>query len=165
MWKTLETDFPFLDVMNRGFGGSQMEDLIFFADRIILPYRPKLVVIYEGDNDIYFGKSPEQVFEDFRMLVQTIHKALPETHIVFISIKPSLKRWEKVHEMKRANELIQKYIQEHQKLDYIDVFSPMIGSEDGPRQELFVEDGLHLNQEGYKLWVQIITPYLKKLGQ
>ena len=165
MWKTLDTDFPNIDVINRGFGDSEVEDLVYFANRIVIPYHPRLVVVYSGDNDIARGKSPENVLQDFRTFVQAVHDSLPETHIAYIAIKPSLARWDKVEQMKKANDLIQKFIRQNPKLEYIDIFTPMIGKDGKPRPELFIDDGLHLNVQGYQLWVEKVKPFLKPFSK
>ncbi len=140
--------------------GSQYSDLIQYADRIIIPYKPKLVVLYSGDNDINRGKTPEQVAADFKTLVGLIHKQLPETRVAFISIKPSLSRWKMVGEMRAANDLVKSYIATDKRLVYIDVFTPMLGPDGKPRAELLVEDGLHPSAQGYALWKSVIEPYL-----
>ena len=163
MWKSLEQDFPAIPVLNRGFGGSEMSDLIFFASRVILPYHPKLIIIYEGDNDIHSGKSPQTVLEDFQILIQVIQTELPSSRIAFLSIKPSPSRRGTMDTMKQANELIRKYTQTQSRVDYIDVFSLMLGSNGEPRHELFLDDGLHMNQEGYELWRQRIEDYLRHM--
>jgi lysophospholipase L1-like esterase len=159
-WTTLTDDFAGYPVINRGFGGSQYSDLIQYADRIIIPYKPKLVVLYSGDNDINRGKTPEQVAADFKTLVGLIHKQLPETRVAFISIKPSLSRWKMVGEMRAANDLAKSYIATDKRLVYIDVFTPMLGPDGKPRSELLVEDGLHPSAQGYALWKSVIEPYL-----
>jgi lysophospholipase L1-like esterase len=161
LWKTLARDFPDLKVINRGFGGSHIADSLAFADRIILPYKPRMVVLYAGDNDIAAGKSPEEIFTDFKALTQKIHAKLPRTRIAFISIKPSPSRWPLVEKIKTANRLIAEYCRKARRLDYIDVFTPMLGDDGTPRAELFVEDKLHLNAKGYALWTRIVAPHLK----
>lgn len=162
LWETLETDFPGIPVIKRGFGGSQMADLLFFADRVIVPYRPKVVMVYEGDNDIYFGKTPERVLEEFRRLVQKIQAALPETRIAFIAIKPSPQRWAKIAAIQQANTLIRNYIETDPRLTFIDVFTPMLDQQGQPRPDLFMADQVHLNANGYHLWREIMLPYLQR---
>ena len=161
MWKTSASDFPSTDVINRGFGGSEISDLVTFANRIVIPYQPRLILVYSGDNDIAGGKSPQRILEDFCTFVETVHDTLPDTPIAFISIKPSLARWNKVKEMKKANELLRDYIDKNPKLEYIDIFTPMICDDGEPRSELFLDDGLHLNARGYKLWVEKVEPFVK----
>lgn len=155
-WDTLKEDFPDYAIIRRGFGGSQIEDSRFFADRIIIPYRPAVVVLYAGDNDITKGKSPEEVLADYQALVAKIHRSLPKTRIIFLSIKASTARWHLAEPMRRANRLIAIFSDQNPKLDYVDVFEPMLGWDGAPRPDLFLEDGLHLNREGYRLWTQLI---------
>ena len=165
LWKTLAQDFPEHRVINRGFGGSQLADSVAFADRIVIPYQPKLVLLYAGDNDIAAGKAPEKVLEDFMMFVKKVHTALPQTRIAYISIKPSLARWQLVNQMRVANRLIEVYSQtrkDYTLIRFIDVFTPMLGTDSKPRKELFISDGLHLNAKGYELWTSVIRPYLSK---
>lgn len=161
LWKNLAAAFSEHRVINRGFGGSQIDDSISLADRIILPYQPKLIVLYAGDNDIANGKSPDQVFADFQTFVRKIHRARPKTRIAFISIKPSPSRWHLADKQKAANQLIKALCEKEKQLSYIDVFTPMLGANGEPRPELFVEDKLHLNAKGYELWESVIRPCLK----
>ncbi len=106
LWKTLAEDFIPFNVINRGFGGSQTSDLLYYADRIIIPYKPGIVVVYEGDNDISAGKTSEMVYDDFKLLVKKIHESLPETVIMYITIKPSIRRWALWDKMDKANKLV-----------------------------------------------------------
>jgi len=156
----LKRHFPELTALNRGFGGSQIPDSTYYADRIVIPYKPNRIVLYAGDNDIAAGRSPEQVASDFGLFVEKIHGALPEARIVFIAIKPSISRWALVEKMRAANEMIRTKCAEVGRLDYVDIDAPMIGGDGKPRAELFKEDGLHLNEAGYTLWTEILTPYL-----
>lgn len=164
LWSTLATDFPGVPVINRGFGGSEMADALRYADRIILPYRPRMVVVYAGDNDLWNGKTPEQVFGDFRSLVQRIHDVLPETRVAFIAVKPSVARWRIEAEVRETNERVKGLADADPRIDYIDIFTPMLGAEGTPRPELFVEDGLHLNPQGYSLWASVVAPFLRVDG-
>ena len=161
LWTNLAAAFPKQKTINRGFGGSQIADSVAFADRIILPYKPKMIVLYAGDNDIANGNSPEQVLADFKKFVSAIHGARPGTTIAFISIKPSPSRWHLADKQRAANQLIRALCEKEGRLGYIDVFTPMLGAGGEPRPELFVEDKLHLNAKGYELWRSVIEPYLK----
>ena len=161
LWKTLARDFPNQKVINRGFGGSHVADSLAFADRIILPYKPKMVVIYAGDNDIAAGKPPETVFADFNALTEKIHAKMPQTRIAFISIKPCPSRWHLADKIRAANEMIARRCAQDKRLVYIDVFGPMLGTDGKPRPELFVEDKLHMNEQGYALWKRIVAPHLQ----
>jgi lysophospholipase L1-like esterase len=160
-WTTLAADFPGIAVINRGFGGSKIADSTRYADRIVFPYHPRLIVMYAGDNDIAAGNSPQKVLEDFQGFVKKVRETMPGEPIDFISIKPSLKRWKLVEKIKEANSLIEAYTKTEKGLGYIDVFPPMLGSDGKPRAELFQPDGLHMVHKGYELWTSIITPKLK----
>jgi lysophospholipase L1-like esterase len=157
----LPESFPDLKVINRGFGGSEMADAARYASRIVVPYSPRIVVLYSGDNDIGRGVTPEKVEADFERFVQVVHGALPQARIVVIAVKPSLLRWAVWDNMKKANALMRAYIDSHKGLEYVDVGPPMLGTDGKPRPELFVPDGLHLTAEGYKLWTGLLRPHLK----
>jgi len=161
-WKTPAKDFNNSTILNRGFGGSQIIDLIEKFDQIIVQYHPKKIVVYSGDNDIEAGKSAEIVFGDFCTLYGMIKAKLPETEVYYIAIKPSLSRWAKVLEMKKANTMINEYLNTKSNADFVDIYSPMIGTEGKPCKKWFIEDGLHMTKEGYELWTKILAPYIKE---
>ncbi|UOG75502.1 SGNH/GDSL hydrolase family protein [Hymenobacter tibetensis] len=163
MWKTLAADFAGKPVLNRGFGGSRFPDAIYFFDTLVVRYQPRQVILYEGDNDIAAGATPAQVFESFQQFEKLMRQKLPNTELLFLSIKPSLARWKLDPEIREANTLIRKYIEAHpQQLRFVDVGSPMLGSDRKPRPELYVEDGLHMTHAGYKIWTRVLAPYLAK---
>jgi len=118
-------------------------------------------VFYAGDNDIAAGKSPERVLADFKEFVTTVRADLPRTKILFLSIKPSIRRWSLVEKMRRANDLIRDYSKQARRVEYVDVAKPMLGADGKPRPELFQRDGLHLNARGYQLWASIVKPLLE----
>lgn len=159
LWK-LDESFPDLPVINRGFGGSEIADSVRFTPRIVLPYKPRLIVFYAGDNDVAKGKTSETVLADFQALVRVVHETLPDTRIAFIAIKPSLKRWNLVGTMREANALVRAFTETDKRLAFIDVDAPMIAPDGRPRPELLLEDGLHLNAEGYTLWTSLVRPHL-----
>lgn len=159
MWD-LKACFPKLDALNRGFGGSEVSDAVHFADRIILKHEPRTVAIYAGDNDISRGKSPDQVREDFKELVAVIRAKLPKTRIVYIAIKPSIKRWKLIEQVRDANQMIVDMAKQDDRVVFVDIDKPMIGEDGLPRKELFIADGLHLSEEGYKLWSDLVRPHL-----
>jgi lysophospholipase L1-like esterase len=161
LWN-LSKSFPDLTTINRGFGGSGLADAVHFAPRIVLKYEPRVIVLYAGDNDIAAGKTPEQVGADFRDFVQTVHKKLPKTRIIFLSIKPSIQRWRLIDTIRKANALVEAECNKGERLRYLDVATPMLGSDGKPRSELFAKDGLHLNEEGYKLWASALLPILRQ---
>ncbi|MFW6170500.1 MAG: SGNH/GDSL hydrolase family protein [Planctomycetota bacterium] len=157
--------FPELETINRGFGGSYISDSVAFADRIVLPYEPRHIVFYAGDNDVAAGKTPATVAADFKKFVDLVHQHLPDTEISFIAIKPSIRRWELVDEMRAANALIKKVIENDDLLSYIDVDQPMIGKDGKPSAEFFAADGLHLNEKGYELWAAVTRPHIAQAPQ
>jgi lysophospholipase L1-like esterase len=161
MWKDLAQDFPKTKVINRGFGGSQIADSVQFADRIIIPYQPRMVVLYAGDNDLAAGKSPQQVFEDYKAFVGRVREKLPNARIAFLSIKPSLARLKLMDQIQQTNRLVRDFASAGKALDYIDVYTPMLNAEGLPKPELFLKDGLHMNREGYAIWTKAATPFLK----
>ena len=153
--------FPGFDAINRGFGGSEVSDSLAFADRIVIKHEPRIVVVYAGDNDIARDKTPQRVHEDFKQLVDLIHGKLPKTKIVYIGVKPSIKRWALVDQVREANRLITELASRDERLEFVDVDQPMIGPDGRPRKELFVKDGLHLSDEGYALWTALVKPHLR----
>ncbi len=162
LWKTLAQDFPDQRVINRGFGGSEIEDSIHFAERIIFPYAPRMVFLRAGGNDLNAGKSPEQVFADFKEFVATVHAKLPETEIVFISLSPSIARWKQADKEKALNTMIEEFTRRTPHLKYVETYPMVLGPDGQPRADLFVADKLHFNAEGYKLLVKRVRPYLPK---
>jgi lysophospholipase L1-like esterase len=162
LWKTLARDFPDYPVLNRGFGGSQVPDSTTFVPRIVTPYKPRLIVMYAGGNDINAGATPEQVAERFRTFVETVRKTLPSTRIAYISIAGNPARWAQVDRVRKANQLIEAYTKATPNMAFIDVFNPMLGPDGQPRPEIFVDDRLHMNDNGYRIWTRVVGPYLAK---
>lgn len=160
-WKTLAQDFPGQPVINRGFGGSEIIDSTHFADRVIVPYKPKMVLLRAGGNDIFAGKSPEQVFEDFKDFAVKLNTELPKTQVVFISWCPSISRWQQAPKEKALNEMVKEYVRQHPRLKYIEMYDLSLGADGKPRPELFVADKLHFNAEGYKLLAERIRLWLR----
>jgi lysophospholipase L1-like esterase len=161
LWKTLTQDFPDSVVINRGFGGSKIPDSTRYAPKIVLPYKPKTIVLYAGDNDLAQGRSPQGVLEDFKAFVRTVHAELPQTRVLFIAVKPSPARWKIVEQQREANRLVREFTQtDPKRLGYIDVFTPMLGEDGQPRPELFVKDQLHLSPKGYELWTALVRRHL-----
>jgi lysophospholipase L1-like esterase len=162
MWKTLAVDFPGHQVINRGFGGSEIADSVEFADRIVLPYAPKRILMYAGGNDINAGKTPEQVLADFKAFVAKVHRKLPETRVSFISIAPNPARWAQIEKVKAANKRIEAYTRSNPKLSFINVFPHMLGPDGKPLPDIYLPDKLHMNAKGYAIWTSIIGPLLKE---
>lgn len=162
LWNDLETSFSGLPVViKRGFGGSRLSDCVSLANRLVLPYRPRTVVVYAGENDLAEGATPQEVLERFATFVRLIKAELPDSRIAFVSIKPSPLRAVLMPAVRQANALVQAYSQTQPGLDFIDVHSHMLDADGQPRGELFSGDRLHLNAQGYALWREIIAAHLK----
>jgi lysophospholipase L1-like esterase len=160
-WNTLKSDFPDKNVINRGFGGSETADLFYFVDRVVNVYQPKQVFIYEGDNDLAAQKEPSQVLADFKLVFAKIREKSKNTRISFISIKPSPSRRALLAKQRLANELIKAFLAGQKNTDFIDVFNAMLLPKDEFRAEAYVADSLHMTPEGYKIWKNVIQPYVK----
>jgi lysophospholipase L1-like esterase len=165
LWKTLADDFPGLKVINRGFGGSQVSDSLRHADRIILPHRPKLVVFYAGDNDLAAGKSPNRVLDDFKALAAKVHAALPDTKILYVSVRPSVARWHLQGRQWLANQLVKDFADHDPAVEYVDVVPALLGPDGRPRADLLAADRLHLNPDGYRAWTSVIRPAVEQALQ
>ncbi|QNF34127.1 hypothetical protein HUW51_15875 [Adhaeribacter swui] len=161
LWETLAQDFPGKNVLNRGFGGSQTFEVTHFADRLILPYQPKQVVIYVGDNDLASGKTPEQVFQDFKALFQKVRQNNPQTYITFISIKPSPSRKQLLPGIKQTNQLVQEFLKSQKRTGYVDVFNKMLLPTGKFNPQLYRADSLHMTAAGYRIWADAVRPVLK----
>lgn len=159
-WKTLAQDFPTHHVINRGFGGSEIVDATYFADRIVIPYEPAVVIFRSGSNDLAAGKSPEQVFADYQAFVAKVHARLPETEIVYLSWNPTQARWRIADQHKTLNMLVESFTRKTPHLKYIETWDLPLGPDGMPREELFVADKLHFNAEGYKLLAERVRAYL-----
>lgn len=153
---------PEVAALNRGFGGSQIPDSVHYFDNVVTPYKPRLVVFYAGDNDIARGRTPDQAHADFQAFAGKLRETFPETPLIYIAIKPSIQRWKQVHLMREANARIKADCEKDPLLTFLDVDAPMLGEDGQPREELFVKDGLHLSDEGYKLWSALLLPHLLK---
>ena len=164
LWDTLVDDMKPLAVINRGFGGSQYSDVNRFANRIVTAYRPSAVVVYAGDNDLAANspKTPETVANDVRQFVRIVHSELPETWIYLLSIKPSKLRWNRWPQMKAANQMIQEFARTQQRVQFLDVATPMFDAQGSLPDDLFKPDGLHPTLKCYAMWTSIIKPVLMK---
>jgi lysophospholipase L1-like esterase len=162
LWQTAEA-FPDAPVINRGFGGSTIADVNHYFDRVVAKYKPSAIIFYAGDNDIASGKSPQQVFDDFKAFVQLVDVHLPKTPIYFISIKPSIARLKMWPEMKQANALVQQLASRDKSVIFVDVATAMLVGSDSPSKDLFLDDGLHLNAKGYQLWNKALSPVIAEM--
>ncbi|HWU77934.1 MAG TPA: SGNH/GDSL hydrolase family protein [Rhodanobacter sp.] len=160
MWTSLATDFPGVRTINRGFGGSEIDDATFFADRIVAPYRPRAIVMYAGDNDLQDGDSPSYVRDDFAAFVRKVRSFDSHVPIAFIAIKPSVARKALLPKIREANALVREYAGSQHGVAYLDVFTPMLGKDGQPQSRWFIADGLHMNRQGYVLWIGMVKPWL-----
>lgn len=164
MWD-LGASWPEEKVVNHGFGGSMLPDTVHFFERLVVPFQPRAVIVYAGDNDIAKGRTAEQVATDFQTLVSLCEEKLPGVPLVYIAIKPSIKRWDLWPEMARANEAIAAICEARESLHYADIAAPMLaGAEGAPGKEWFLEDGLHLSPMGYARWTEVVGEVLRKAG-
>ena len=165
-WRTLAEDLPGHRVLNRGFGGSNFNDLIHYADRVIYPYRPKAIFVYEGDNDISMGNSAKQVAKDAKKLRTMIARELgKDVPVVFISPKPSVARWEQREIYEDANARLAAYAAKKNHTYFVDVWNPALRPDGSVRPDIFVEDNLHMNAAGYDIWEATIGPVVDRLDQ
>jgi len=156
----LAQSFPGLATINRGFGGSQMSDAVRYARRIITAYKPRLIVLYEGDNDLAAKETPGQVAADFDELLKIVRADLPTTPLVVIGPKPSPKRWAIIDQQRQLNRLLAERCAKDGHATLLDVERPMLGADGQPKANLFRDDELHLNAEGYTLWNALLSPLL-----
>jgi len=163
-WKDVQDYFTGYTIINRGFGGSSMPDVIRYADDIIFLYKPKQVVIYCGENDLAVSDTVtgELVYKRFMTLFEMIRKNLPNVPVVFVSLKPSLSRWHLRQKMMTANELIKDFLKKRSGTAFVDVYNKMLNAERTPIKEIFLKDSLHMNAKGYVIWQKSIKSYLLK---
>jgi lysophospholipase L1-like esterase len=163
-WQSLSKDMKPLPVINRAFGGSEYTDVNQYAARTVIAYHPPAVVVYAGDNDLAgeAPNTPQSVAKQVQRFVEIVHAQLPGTWIYVLSIKPSYLRWDAWPRMKQANELIKDYVRTQQRVEYVDVATPMFGGQEKPPRDLFVEDGLHPTAKCYALWTSILRPVLMR---
>lgn len=161
LWTDLERQFGTpAGIIKRGFGGSQLGDCVKNLERLVLKYQPRAVLVYAGDNDLAAGIPPEEVERRFVAFVDGVRAKLPATRIAYISIKPSPARAALLPQIRATNALIRTAAAAREQVEYIDIFTPMLGDSGEPRPELFRDDALHLNADGYALWRRIIAPYV-----
>jgi lysophospholipase L1-like esterase len=161
LWSTLDEDVD-PAVLNLGFGGSTLEACDYFFDRLVPPVNPRSLLLYAGDNDLGDGRTVEQVLVSFRSLAKKVARLGPIS-FGFISIKPSPARWPIVDRIRRVNDLVRQEIESGPNGYYVDVFSAMVDPNGKPAARYYVEDGLHLNREGYRLWGRLLQPYRNRI--
>ena len=164
MWKTLAADFPEVKVINRGFGGSTIADSVYYADRIVAPYKPAVIVLGAGSNDLHAGKKPEQVFADLQAFVTKVRAALPGVRFLVYAVNPAPSRWAEADRQREANRLFKDYADREADVEYIDIFTPFLGADGPPRAELYVADRLHQNAAGYQVRTTATLPFLSPMA-
>lgn len=161
-WDDLERNFSKWVVLNRGFGGAETNDVTYYANSIIFPYQPRQIVIYVGENDLpATAVTADTVLSRFKILYATIRSKLPDVPLVYISMKPSPSRAAFFEKAKKANGFIRQFLASEKNTRFIDIYPKMLDKNGNPRKELFLEDMLHMNKKGYKIWEDAVKPYLK----
>ena len=158
-WKDVQERFPEYQVLNTGFGGSQFSDLELYLDELILNYNPVKVFIYEGDNDIFAKKRPRKIVKRAEYILSILQQRNPNMEIVLISAKPSIARWNYRGRYRRLNRKLDKLAAKNEKIDFVDVWYPMLDNRK-VKQDIFIEDGLHMNDKGYDIWYDVIKNYM-----
>jgi lysophospholipase L1-like esterase len=164
-WKDVQTYFPGFPIINRGFGGSSLPDVIYYAEQTILKYKPKQIYIYCGENDLAGSNdvTADTVLKRFKQLFSIIRKNLSKnTEVVFVSIKPSVSRWKLQVKFVETNEKIKKYIESKSHASFLNVHTAMLKSDGEVMTDIFISDNLHMNPKGYAIWQGIIAPTLKR---
>ena len=163
-WTDVQNYFPGYTIINRGFGGSTLADVLRYEEDVIFRYNPKQILIYCGENDIASSDTvtAKTVFNRFKTLFTEIRTVYPEVPVTYISMKPSPSRWNLREKFMSGNHLIENYLKKQKNAQFINVWKPMLGSNGKPKQELFVEDNLHMNAKGYAIWQKLIQPVLVK---
>ena len=163
-WReTLARDLAPFTVIPRGFGGSTMLDVLFYSSRVVVPYTPRAILLYEGDNDMDFGISPARFLATFQQFREVVRATLPETRLYVLAIKPSPARWDIWPHMAEANGLLRRVCEGDSMLTYIDIATPMRGEDGLPLPGLFLEDRLHLNELGYEIWAREVRRVMVKI--
>lgn len=159
-WRTLHEDLPGYTIVNRGIDSFQTSDVLHFADRLIVPHRPRIVIVHSGGNDVNRGKPAAQILADFQALVQKLTAALPGVRIGFSSITPSPGRWAQAGTRREANRLIKDYVATREDLFFVDLWDALLTPDGEPREDLWVEDRVHPNRAGYLIRANLMRPFL-----
>ncbi|WP_421801441.1 GDSL-type esterase/lipase family protein [Flagellimonas sp.] len=158
-WNDVHERFPQQQVLNTGFGGSQFSDLEHYLEELILNYNPVKVFIYEGDNDIFAKKRPRKIVKRADNILSTLQQRNPNMEIVLISAKPSISRWKYRGRYRRLNRKLNRLASETKGIDFVDVWYPMLDKRK-VKEDIFIEDGLHMNDKGYDIWYDVIKDYI-----
>ncbi|XOV90959.1 MAG: GDSL-type esterase/lipase family protein [Bacteroidota bacterium] len=162
IWKDVNNYFPGYTIINRGFGGSNYADLLYYLDRIVIPYAPAKIFIYEGDNDIASGRDTKTIMKDVKKIRKIIKKKLPETEVAILAAKPSVARWNLKDKYMELNDALELFACQNEMTEYVNVWYPALDDDGNVLTNIFREDNLHMNAEGYKIWQKVLAPYLVK---
>ena len=164
MWKDVQTYFPSFTIINRGFGGSSLTDVIRYSDEIIIPYQPKQIVIYCGENDLAGSDDVKgrMVFDRFKQLFKIMRRHYPKAKLTYVSMKPSPSRLHLMSKMLEGNLLIKNFLKKKKKTSFVDAYHNMLNRDGTPMKDIFLEDNLHMNAKGYTIWQKLIEPHLLK---
>jgi lysophospholipase L1-like esterase len=161
-WKDVQGYFPEQNILNRGFGGSTMADLLYYTDKLIVPYHPKKIFIYEGDNDLAGKRTPEEILASADSILLIIRaKVSKKVPVYFISAKPSLARWSMKEQYLDFNQKLKAWTATRKRVKYVDVWTPMLDANGEVQKDIFISDGLHMNKKGYDIWGQVFKPYIR----
>ena len=161
IWDDIQSYFPGHNIVNTGFGGSETSDLLYYFNKLILPYKPKQIFIYEGDNDLNSGKSSSQILATSDSLLRLIREHVSEkVQVFFISPKPSLARWQLKERYEQYNRELKKWVARQKNVTFIDVWTPSLDQQGKVFQDIFLEDGLHMNKKGYVIWAREIGKFV-----
>lgn len=162
-WNTLTVDMSPIPVINRGFGGSTIPEVLHYADRIILPHHPKIIVFYCGENDLSNDETKSaQALKSFKLFDEYMKQNLPDTKVFFLAIKPSVSRWKYWDKFSDANKKLAKFMEKKDNYYYVDTATPMLDDNGVVLQDIFVADNLHMNPKGYAIWTEVLKPILEE---
>jgi len=161
-WTSLQQDFPAIPVLNRAFGGSTLLDVIRFEEEVVFKYQPRKIVIYCGENDLASSETitPTEVFNRFKILYEDIRKQQPKVPIVYVSIKPSISRWNMKDKQIESNKLIEDFINKNRNIAFVNIWDQMLDENGNPKKDIFSSDNLHMNEKGYEIWIAALKDKL-----
>ncbi|MGC4021572.1 MAG: GDSL-type esterase/lipase family protein [Cyclobacteriaceae bacterium] len=161
-WDGLQVAFGKYNVLNRGIGGAVIKDIIYYLNDLVFIYQPRQIVLYVGENDLPVEQmTVDSILFQTKKLYQLIRAKLPNTPIIYISFKPSPSRDKFQLKAIESTRLLKSFFATTQNVVFVDVYSKMLKNGKS-RPELFVEDQLHLNEVGYKIWEKEVRPHLLK---
>ena len=165
MWSSLKEDFAPMPVINRGFGGSTIAEVNYYADRLVHKYKPGMIVFYCGENDLTEGRPPALVFQDFKKFIGETEKNSAGVPVIYISAKPSPARWDYWRKYETLNRMVEQFTKSRSNLHFINISETLLGENGEPDSTLFIEDQLHMNSSGYANWTEVLQPMVEKIYQ